>query len=85
MTMDNDKDKEQKPITGDFRDVDPLRDAYRQSITHSPAVTRSLESHKTALLCIDMQYLDAPPVSACLQMSRPPESRSKRRNTISTG
>ena len=24
-----------------------------------PAVTRSLEHHKTALLCIDMQYLDA--------------------------
>lgn len=59
MTMD--KDKENKPITGDFRDLDPLRDAYRQSITHSPAVTRSLESHKTALLCIDMQYLDAAP------------------------
>jgi nicotinamidase-related amidase len=43
----------------DFRDVDPLRDTYRRSITHVPAVTRSLEHHKTALLCIDMQYLDA--------------------------
>jgi nicotinamidase-related amidase len=42
-----------------FRDVDPLRDTYRRSITHVPAVTRSLEHHKTALLCIDMQYLDA--------------------------
>lgn len=46
-------------MTEDFRDVDPLRDAYRESITHIPAVTRSLETHKTSLLCIDMQYLDA--------------------------
>ncbi|MDZ7751353.1 MAG: isochorismatase family cysteine hydrolase [Gammaproteobacteria bacterium] len=42
-----------------FLDVDPLRDTYRKSITHSPAVTRSLATHHTALLCIDMQYLDA--------------------------
>ena len=55
----NDKGKNQ---TGtDFVDIDPLRDAYRESITHSPDVTRSLEAHKTALLCIDMQYLDAAP------------------------
>ena len=44
-----------------FRNIDPLKEAYRESITHSPAVTRSLELHKTALLCIDMQYLDAAP------------------------
>jgi len=43
----------------DFLEVDPLRDAYRESITHAPAVTRSLANHKIALLCIDMQYLDA--------------------------
>jgi nicotinamidase-related amidase len=55
------KGKEQKPTTESFVDVDPLRDTYRKSITHSPAVTRSLESHKTALMCIDMQYLDAAP------------------------
>ncbi|PVV06798.1 MAG: N-carbamoylsarcosine amidase [gamma proteobacterium symbiont of Ctena orbiculata] len=54
-------DKENKLTTEDFLDVDPLREAYRDSITHAPAVTRSLESHKTALLCIDMQYLDAAP------------------------
>jgi nicotinamidase-related amidase len=41
--------------------IDPLRDVYRQSITHTPDVTRSLSAHKTALLCIDMQYLDASP------------------------
>ena len=45
----------------DYLNVDPLRDTYRYSITHSPAVTRSLRAHKTALLCIDMQYLDAAP------------------------
>lgn len=44
-----------------FLNVDPLRDTYRESITHAPAVTRSLVSHRTALLCIDMQYLDAAP------------------------
>ena len=44
-----------------FQNIDPLKEAYRESITHSPAVTRSLELHKTALLCIDMQYLDAAP------------------------
>ncbi len=54
-------DKSNKQASTDFVDIDPLRDAYRQSITHSPAVTRSLEAHKTALLCIDMQYLDAAP------------------------
>lgn len=59
MTMDDDKEKKQ--TTEDFLEVDPLREAYRVSITHAPAVTRSLESHKTALLCIDMQYLDAAP------------------------
>jgi nicotinamidase-related amidase len=56
-----DKQHERKGTTEDFLDIDPLRDAYRESITYSPAVTRSLETHKTALLCIDMQYLDAAP------------------------
>ena len=54
----NDKPKEQ-PDKHDFADVDPLRDTYRRSITHVSAVRRSLEHHNTALLCIDMQYLDA--------------------------
>ena len=55
------KDLKRHPSPDDFLDVDPLREAYRESITHAPAVTRSLEKHKTALLCIDMQYLDAAP------------------------
>jgi nicotinamidase-related amidase len=45
----------------DYQNIDPLRNAYRESITHIPAVTQSLLTHKTALLCIDMQYLDAAP------------------------
>jgi nicotinamidase-related amidase len=43
----------------DFLHIDPLREAYRESITEAPGVTRSLERHNTALLCIDMQFLDA--------------------------
>jgi nicotinamidase-related amidase len=53
--------KEQILTKAEFLDVDPLRETYRESITHTPDVTRSLELHKTALLCIDMQYLDAAP------------------------
>jgi nicotinamidase-related amidase len=54
-------EKDQKPKAEAFVDVDPLRETYRESIIYTPAVTRSLETHKTALLCIDMQYLDAAP------------------------
>jgi len=54
----NDKMKQQDSKQG-FTDVDPLRDTYRRSITHVAGVRRSLEHHNTALLCIDMQYLDA--------------------------
>ena len=54
---DNNKQME----ADNFQNIDPLKEAYRESITHSPAVTRSLQLHKTALLCIDMQYLDAAP------------------------
>ncbi len=45
----------------DYLDVDPLADAYRESIAEAPAVIKSLEQHHTALLCIDLQYLDAAP------------------------
>ncbi len=44
-----------------FEHVDPLRDSYREAITESPAVQRSLQAFHTALLCIDLQYLDAAP------------------------
>ena len=44
-----------------YIDVDPLAEAYRESVVDSPAVIRSLVQHNTALLCIDLQYLDAAP------------------------
>jgi len=40
-------------------EVDPLRETYREAFIEAPALRRSLERHHTALLCIDMQYLDA--------------------------
>lgn len=44
-----------------YIDIDPLREAYRESITDAPALLKSLEQHHTALLSIDLQYLDAAP------------------------
>jgi nicotinamidase-related amidase len=38
---------------------DPLRDIYYESFVHNPAFYRYLINRSTALLCIDMQYLDA--------------------------
>jgi hypothetical protein len=43
----------------DYTDVDPLRTLYRESIVEAPEVESSIEEHHTALLCIDLQYLDA--------------------------
>lgn len=44
------------------RRKDPLREVYRESIgDHSPEHSESLAYGKTALLCIDLQYLDAVP------------------------
>jgi nicotinamidase-related amidase len=57
--MNDEAEKKVEPSTEEFLEVDPLRDAYRKSITHAPSVTRSLQAHRTALLCIDLQYLDA--------------------------
>lgn len=42
----------------EFINVDPLRETYRESITDAPAVHKSLEQYHTALLTIDLQYLD---------------------------
>jgi len=59
--MKNTNEEMTKPGSEQYHDLDPLRDTYRKSITHAPAVTRSLRAHRTALLCIDLQYLDAAP------------------------
>jgi len=42
-----------------YLDIDPLKQTYRDRIVEAPGQTQSLEKHNTALLCIDMQYLDA--------------------------
>lgn len=46
-------------LNEDFLNVDPLEEKYRESIAEAPAVTQSVEQHRTALLVIDLQYLDA--------------------------
>lgn len=38
---------------------DPLRETYRESITSKSSFLESLKQHNTALLVIDVQYLDA--------------------------
>jgi len=44
-----------------YLNIDPLKDAYRENIAEAAGRTHSLERHNTAMLCIDMQYLDAAP------------------------
>jgi nicotinamidase-related amidase len=48
-------------INEDYLNVDPLEESYRESIAEAPGVVESIEKHKTALLVIDLQYLDAAP------------------------
>ena len=55
MKTDLDIDNEE------FLHIDPLEESYRESITEAPGIVESLEKHKTALLVIDLQYLDAAP------------------------
>jgi nicotinamidase-related amidase len=50
-----------KNVNEEFLHVDPLEESYRESITQAPGVVESLEQHRTALLVIDLQYLDAAP------------------------
>jgi len=45
----------------DYLHVDPLEESYRESIVEAPGIFESIEKHKTALLVIDLQYLDAAP------------------------
>jgi len=52
---------ERKPLEPAYLNVDPLRESYRDAITEHPKVVKSLEQHHTALLVIDVQYLDAAP------------------------
>lgn len=43
-----------------FVNVDPLKKSY-EAITYHPDRREAIASHKAALLCIDLQYLDAAP------------------------
>jgi len=68
-----------KNIKKDYQDIDPLKHAYRDNIVEAPGQIQSLEKHNTALLCIDMQYLDAAPgygvFADALSSGLPPESQ----------
>jgi nicotinamidase-related amidase len=48
-------------LNAEYLNIDPLRDAYRESIAENPAARQSIVQHHTALLVIDLQYLDAAP------------------------
>jgi nicotinamidase-related amidase len=45
--------------TIDFDALDPLRDQYRGTLISTRLLREELEQHHVALLCIDLQYLDA--------------------------
>lgn len=42
-----------------FAMIDPLREQYAETLITKPALRRELKNHSVALLCIDLQYLDA--------------------------
>ncbi|MBD3402746.1 isochorismatase family protein [candidate division GN15 bacterium] len=50
-----------KELDPDYINVDPLEQTYHESIIEVPERVEALKAHNTALLCIDMQYLDAAP------------------------
>ncbi|OYP39146.1 cysteine hydrolase family protein [Rhodopirellula sp. MGV] len=43
----------------DFEHLDPLRDVYHEAFVENPAQQTFLKKGNVALLCIDLQYLDA--------------------------
>jgi len=55
----SEKIKIRKELDQKFINVDPLKDSYRESIIEHPDHTKSIKQKNIALLCIDMQYLDA--------------------------
>jgi nicotinamidase-related amidase len=50
-----------KGLNEDYLHVDPLRDAYRESIVETPQIQNALKQHHVALMVIDIQFLDAAP------------------------
>ena len=59
--MDDLKKTRMKGLNPEYLNVDPLEDTYRESIVEIPEIKDSIEKHHTALLVIDIQYLDAAP------------------------
>ncbi|MBA2411038.1 MAG: cysteine hydrolase [Gammaproteobacteria bacterium] len=56
----------------EVENLDPLRETYRESITEPAEVVKSLRDHRTALLVIDLQYLDAAPGYGVFADGQPP-------------
>jgi nicotinamidase-related amidase len=53
------KDDFKKKLDPEFIGVDPLKESYRESIIEHPDRPEAIRQKNIALLCIDMQYLDA--------------------------
>jgi nicotinamidase-related amidase len=53
------RDPEPMAESDPFLHLDPLGPAYRSSIAQAPEARRSILERRVALLCIDMQFLDA--------------------------
>lgn len=59
-SSEDDKRKElSKAIDKKYLHVDPLKENYRERIIRHPERTEAIRHRNIALLCIDMQYLDA--------------------------
>ncbi len=52
-------DEKREDSTESEAHIDPLKGTYHENIVDNPLVLKSLEAKDTALLVIDMQYLDA--------------------------
>lgn len=48
-----------KGLDAEYLNIDPLERTYKEYVTENKEVQESIEQHRTALLVIDIQYLDA--------------------------
>jgi nicotinamidase-related amidase len=53
------KKPDESQLNADYINVDPLRPKYREKIIESPERHEAIQQKNIALLCIDLQYLDA--------------------------
>lgn len=68
----------------DYDALDPLREQYQESLITTPVLRQELREHHVALLCIDLQYLDARAATVCLPTRSSRGSRPRHRSTTST-